>query len=86
MSSLLQLFSVCHTPGCSSSVDPSNREIKEHGAAIVVKYTCNNHHSGEWSSSPTVGLGKSKVWTLNVLLATYSLVCGLHISQVSLYW
>ena len=82
LSCLMQLFSVCPSPGCGSAIDPANRRIIQHGAAIVVNYTCNNSHKGTWSSSPTVGTGNSKVWALNSLLATFCLTCGLHISQV----
>ena len=82
LSCLMQLFSVCPSPGCGSAIDPANRRIIQHGAAIVVNYTCNNSHQGTWSSSPTVGTGNSKVWALNSLLATFCLTCGLHISQV----
>ena len=82
LSCLMQLFSVCPSPGCGSAIDPANRRIIQHGAAIVVNYTCNNSHEGTWCSSPTVGTGNSKVWALNSLLATFCLTCGLHISQV----
>ena len=82
LSCLMQLFSVCPSPGCGSAIDPANRRIIQHGAAIVVHYTCNNSHKDTWSSSPTVGTGNSKVWALNSLLATFCLTCGLHISQV----
>ena len=83
MSCLLQLLSVCPLAGCGSAIDPDNREVKEHGAVIVIHYTCNSHHSGQWCSSPSVGEGKKKVWVLNTVLASYSLTCGLHISQVT---
>ena len=73
---------MCQVPGCGSAIDPANMDVQEHGAVIVVKYTCNKHHSGDWCSSPYVGKGKAKVGVLNVVLATFSLACGLHISQV----
>ena len=82
ISSLLQLFSTCQVYGCQSAVDPANIEVRDIGAVIVIKYTCNENHSGEWCSSPFIGEGKNRVGVLNVLLATYSLTCGLHISQV----
>ena len=82
LSCLMQLFSVCPSPGCGGAIDPENRRVVQHGAAIVVHYTCNNSHDGTWSSSPTVGTGNSKVWALNSLLASFCLTCGLHISQV----
>ena len=82
LSCLLQLFSMCQVPGCGSAIDPANIDVQEQGAVIVVKYTCNKHHTGDWCSSPFVGKGKSKVGVLNVVLATFILTCGLHISQV----
>ena len=82
LSCLFQLFAVCPEPGCGGAIDPTNRDVREEGAVITIKYTCNNHHSGVWHSSPAVGQGKSNVWVLNALLATLSLTCGLHISQV----
>ena len=82
MSCLLQLFAMCQVAGCGNAVDPDNIVVTEHGAVIVVQYTCNGSHTRKWCSSPTVGQGKSKVWVLNTVLATYSLTCGLHISQV----
>ena len=82
LSTLLQLFTVCHLSGCSSAVDPSNIEVIQHGAAIVVKYTCNQHHTQKWCSSPTIGEGRRTVYVINALLASYCLTCGLHISQV----
>ena len=85
LSSLMSLFSVCQVVGCNGLIDPANRSVTQHGAAIVVQYTCNNHHSGRWCSSPTVGQGNSKVYVINSVLASYSLTCGLHISQVTNY-
>ena len=82
MSCLMQLFSMCQVSECGSAIDPENIKVVQHGAVVVVRYTCNKHHTGEWCSSPALGEGKNKVWVLNALLATYSLTCGLHISQV----
>ena len=82
LSNLLALFTICRTPGCHNLIDPSNVNVVEVGAAITVKYTCNASHSGEWHSSPYVGVGRSKVGVINILLSTYSLTCGLNITQV----
>ena len=82
LSCLLQLIGICQVVGCGSLVDPENKKVTQHGAVIIITYTCNNHHMGEWCSSPTVGKEKSKVWVLNTVLASYCLTCGLHISQV----
>ena len=82
LSCLMQLFCLCPIPGCGAAIDPANRSTVQHGAGLVVHYTCNNNHRGEWSSSPTVGSGNSKVWAINSILASFCLTCGLHISQV----
>ena len=84
MSCLLQLFSLCQVVECGAAIDPENIDVKQHGAAVVVRYTCNKHHAREWCSSPVMGKGKGKIWVINALLATYSLTCGLHISQVKI--
>ena len=39
----------------------------------------------QWSSSPVLGIGKFVVPVLNVLIATYTFVTGLHVDQVSFY-
>ena len=82
LSCLMQLVCLCPTPGSGAAIDPANRITVQHGAGLVVHFTCNNHHKGEWSSSPTVGSGNSKVWAINSILASFCLTCGLHISQV----
>ena len=82
LSCLMNLFAICQHSGCGSAIDPTNRGVVEHGAVMVVHYTCNSNHCGQWSSSPAVGQGKGRVWVLNTVLAAYSLTCGLHISQV----
>ena len=80
---LLLLFDKCKRPDCDAAIDPDNRKVIDTiGAPLTVKYVCNNHHTGEWHSSPFLGEGRSRVGVLNVLLATRSLVCGLHITQV----
>ena len=82
ISCLLQLFTTCQVQECHSAIDQSNIRIQEVGAAIVVKYECNNNHSGEWSSSPFIGEGKAKSSVLNVLIANFILTCGLSVSKV----
>ena len=52
------------------------------GAMITVKTMCNNHHEMEWESSPCFGAGKHRVAIINVLIAAYCLLTGLHIKQV----
>lgn len=82
LSSLLALFDICRVHGCHSAIDASNIVVREIGAVISVKYTCNGNHTGEWHSSPFVGEGRGKVGVMNILLSTYSLTCGLHITKV----
>ena len=43
---------------------------------------CNNSHSETWDSSPSVGGGPSAVAEININLASYTLLTGLHIKQV----
>ena len=43
---------------------------------------CNNSHSETWDSSPSVGTGPSAVAEININLASYTLLTGLHIKQV----
>ena len=40
----------------------------------------------QWSSSPVLGIGKFAVPVLNVLIAAYTFVTGLHVDQVSLHF
>ena len=79
----MELFQTCPRIDCQAAIDAANVEWIEKGAWLRVKYTCNNSHSGSWDNSPVVGQGKSKIGILNILLATYTLLCGLHVSQVS---
>ena len=80
---LLNLFDFCREDGCFSAIDPSNVKVIETGSAVSVKWTCNNHHTGLWHGSPHVGSGRSKIGVLNILLATCTLIGGLHITQVA---
>jgi hypothetical protein len=81
---LLKLFKVCSFPSCGSVVDPDDVTVHTVGAAITVTATClQNNHEQTWSSSNTVGEGRNKMFTINVLLAAFTLFCGLNISQVS---
>ena len=83
MPSLLLLFSVCRVPSCGSGVDKENITIKPDGAMVRVHCLCNNNHQTDWSSSPMLGSGKSKVAVINSLLSIYCLTTGLHIQQVT---
>ena len=79
---LLKLFNKCPQVSCSSVIDPDNIEVKEIGAVVVIKYMCNENHSGEWSSSPFIGEGNERVGVTSLMLASCTLTCGLSISQV----
>ena len=82
---LMQLFRVCSVPGCGSVVDPDDVIIRTQGAAMTVKAHCLNHnHTTTWSSSRTVGEGREVTYVINILLAAYTLFCGLNLSQVDL--
>ena len=82
-SSLLQLFRFCSVEGCGSIIDQEDITFHEVGAAVVVKYTCLQHHEQSWSSSSSVGEGHNKLYVINILLASFTLFCGLNLSQVS---
>ena len=78
---LLQLFKKCPDEACNSIIDPSNIEITNVGAVTFVKYECNEGHCGKWASSPFIGKSKERVGIINLLLSSFILTCGLHISQ-----
>ena len=82
LTSLLQIFSICRTVNCGSCVEQHNIKVIPNGAMIKVKTLCNDHHEMEWESSPSVGFGKKRVPVINVLIAAYCLLTGLHIKQV----
>ena len=80
---LLELFKVCSVPNCGSIVDPADVQIHTVGAAITVKSVClQNQHQQKWSSSATVAEGRKRLFVINILLAAYTLLCGLNISEV----
>ena len=76
------LLSVCRHPNCGSVVERSNMKIIRNGAKIKVNLLCNNSHKETWDSSPSIGTGTRQVAEINVLIAVYSLLTGLHIKQV----
>ena len=79
---LLDLFRVCTVPGCGGAIDPDDVHMVSVGAAINITATCTQSHTYKWSSSSKVGQGRKQMFTINILLATYVLLCGLNISQV----
>ena len=82
--SILELFRVCSEPHCGSIIDQEDVLILTVGAAVTVKTAClQNHHQQTWSSSTAVGEGHKRQFVINILLAAYTLFCGLNISQVS---
>ena len=82
LSSLLQLFAICRVVGCGSCVESGNIKVTHNGAMIKVKALCNNHHETEWESSPCVGTGRKSIAIINILLAAYCLLNGLHVKQM----
>ena len=83
---------------CGDGIDPGNVETYQKGACLFVTGTCNSHHSFkvnnseniqksvnmifQWSSSPMKGEGHSETPAINILLAAYTLTCGMHVDQV----
>ena len=86
MSSLLSLLSVCREPDCGSAVDRDNMKIICSGAMVRVHMVCNKSHSTTWESSPSLGSGRKSVAIINIIIATYSLLTGLHIKQANIDW
>ena len=82
LSLLLMLFNVCRVHNCGSAVDPSNKKWSYSGAMITITTTCNHNHTDTWRSSTLVGSGKSKVPMINILLGTYSYLCGVNVKKV----
>ena len=80
---LRDLFTVCNHPGCGCVIDRDDILMSTIGAAIIITVTCDNSHNLKWSSSGKVGEGKKRMFLINILLASYVLLCGLNISQVS---
>ena len=83
MTSLHKLLSICRRPNCGSCVEKENMKVVRNGAMIRVHTLCNNSHSDTWESSPSVGSGPKAMSEINILLAAYTLVTGLHVKQVS---
>ena len=81
-SCLLDLFLICNHPGCGCPRDRDDIKMYTVGAALVVSGTCTNSHDFHWSSSSTVGKGKKKMFEINIVTASYVLLCGLNIERV----
>ena len=79
----MELFSTCNHPGCGIGVEREDIRITTVGAAMNVTATCMRNHVYKWSTSSTVGEGKRQKYLINILLAAYSLLCGLNFGQVS---
>lgn len=77
---LMKLFRVCSE--CGALVDPEDVKTIHVGAALKIHATCLNNHVQKWSSSSSVLEGQKEAFTINILLAAYTLFCGLNISQV----
>ena len=86
MSSLLSLLSVCKEPNCGSVVDKENMKIVHNGTMIRVHMVCNNSHATSWESSPCINDGRKSVAVINIIIATYCLLTGLHVKQPSNSW
>jgi hypothetical protein len=81
---LLDLFTVCNVTGCGCVTDRDDVQMSTVGAAVIITVTCTNSHTFKWSSSPKVGdVPRKQMFLINILLASYALVCGLDIGQVS---
>ena len=79
---LLELMSVCREPNCGGLVAKENIDVVVNGAMIRVRTLCNNNHEKVWDSSPMLGIGSEAISFINVQLASYCLLTGLHVKQV----
>ena len=77
------LFTVCKYPECGAIVDRDDIKMSTIGAAVTIKATCANSHEYKWDSSTKVGESKRQMFRINIELASYVVLCGLDISQVS---
>ena len=82
--SLMKLLCVCSTLGCGSLVDSDDIKFVKVGGAFKVKSTCLNNHVNHFESSSSIRDGKEKIFVINILLAAYTLFCGLNFSRVSM--
>ena len=73
---------MCSIQGCGAPIDLSDVIAHTEGAAMIVKATCLEHHETSWKSCNAVGEGHNKIYVVNILLAAYTLLCALNISQV----
>ena len=65
---LLELFRVCKQPHCEAAIDPAEISLCRTGAALQITATCNNSHTEHWSSSSSIGEGRSRLFVINILL------------------
>ena len=79
---LMELFSVCRTPGCGQIVDENYIKKTFKGGALNVTATCNAGHTYKWCSSPVSGVGKYAIPLINTLIAAYTFTTGMHIDQI----
>ena len=80
---LLDLFTVCKFGGCGAAIDRDDVTMTTIGAAVSIRAVCCNSHENTWHSSSRVGESKKKMFRINIELASYVVLCGLDISQVS---
>ena len=63
--SLQRLFRFCSVEKCGSIIDQEDVTFHKKGAAVVVKYTCLNHHEQSWLVRATTDfLSLTSYWLL----------------------
>ena len=82
-SAFMEMFKVCNTLGCGAMIDPDDVQLKKIGGAVKVTGTCLNNHKNIFKSSRSTHEGNKEIFVINILLAAYTLFCGLNFSHVS---
>ena len=67
---LLQVFRVCKERNCNAVIDPAEIVLRRTGATLQVTANCNNSHTEVWSSSSSVGDGRSSLYMIDVLMVS----------------
>ena len=56
------------------------------GSVFRFNIVCNNNHTEEWCNSSSFGIGRFKMYCINLSIICYSFLCGLHWDQVKTFF
>ena len=79
----MKIFQV---PGCGDYVLESNKDFSVDGGCMNGKWKCNSGHSGMWSSSETVGSGRSKMAAINLQIIVFTLLTGISWDKLEVFF